>query len=92
MNRNQSAGDPTLILVFGILGLVTCQILGVVAWVMGNSYLQRCRELGIEPDGSAVAGRICGIIATLLLLIPVLICCVYFAGFIVLAGGAAAGA
>ena len=36
----------TTILVLGILGLVSCQILGVVAWVMGNNAL---REIDANP-------------------------------------------
>ena len=30
----------TMILVFGILGLVICVIFGIVAWVMGNGDLK----------------------------------------------------
>jgi hypothetical protein len=87
MRHDQQAGDPTLILVFGILGLVMCQLFGIPAWVMGNNYMRRCRELGIEPESSAVAGRVCGIISSVMLILGLLAMCVYF-GFVFLAIGA----
>lgn len=59
----------TLIFILGILGVFLCGILGIIAWVQGNDYLARCRAAGVEPDGLAVAGRILGIIATVLLII-----------------------
>lgn len=63
----------TLILVLGILSLVVCQILGPVAWIMGNTAL---REIDASPGsyknrGNVQAGRICGIISTALLALSV---------------------
>ncbi len=89
MRHDEQAGDPTLILVFGILGLVMCQVFGIAAWVMGNNYMRRCRELGIEPESSAVAGRVCGIISGVMLILGLLAMCAYF-GIVFLAIGAAA--
>jgi hypothetical protein len=59
----------TTILVLGILGLVTCGLLGVVAWVMGNGAL---RDIDAAPGYYAnrtnvVTGRILGIVSTCLL-------------------------
>jgi hypothetical protein len=60
--------------VLGILSLVVCQILGPFAWKMGNTAL---REIDGGPPGrysnrsNVVAGRICGIIASVLLIIGV---------------------
>ncbi|MFP6703703.1 MAG: hypothetical protein VB861_18285 [Planctomycetaceae bacterium] len=68
------------ILVLGILGLVVCQILGVVAWVQGNTYMQRCKEMGVEPEDTAVAGRICGIVASVLMIVSLAMVVVYLAG------------
>lgn len=64
----------TLILVLGILSLVVCQILGPVAWVMGNTAL---REIDAAPGtyknrGNVQAGRICGMVSTALLVFSVL--------------------
>tara|TARA_B100000029_G_scaffold11951_1_gene12673 strand:- start:670 stop:951 length:282 start_codon:yes stop_codon:yes gene_type:complete len=90
--RNEHpAGDPTLILVFGILGLMVCQLFGVAAWVMGNGHRRRSRELGVEPDGAATAGWICGIISSCMLILFVLGCCMYFVVVALMIGGAAAG-
>jgi hypothetical protein len=55
------------ILVLGILSLVVCGPLGIVAWIMGNGYMARCREMGVEPEGTAVAGRVIGMIVTSLM-------------------------
>ena len=71
----------TTILVMGILSLVigfACGIgllLGPVAWVMGNNAIA---EIDQNPPaytnrGSVQAGRICGIVATALLIIGVLL-------------------
>ena len=75
------------ILVLGILGLVICAPLGIAAWIQGNTYIRRCREIGVEPEGSAVAGRICGMIASILMLVILVIYCVIF--FLAMAGAAA---
>ena len=57
----------TLILILGILSIVCIQLLGPVAWVMGNGAL---REIDANPGaysnrGTVNAGRICGIIGTI---------------------------
>jgi hypothetical protein len=65
----------TLILVFGILGLVLCAPLGIPAWIMGNSDLRAMDAGQMDPSGRSTtnAGRICGIIATILLIIGVVL-------------------
>lgn len=58
------------VLVLGILSLVLCHVLGPIAWSMGTEELRRI-DAGQAPDlarGSVVAGRVCGIIATSLLI------------------------
>lgn len=60
------------VFVFGIVGLLLCQILGIVAWVKGNDYMRRCREASVEPEGLAVTGRILGIIASVVLILAVI--------------------
>lgn len=57
----------TTVFVLGVLGLILCAPLGIAAWVMGNSYANRCRALSVEPETLGVAGRILGIISTCLL-------------------------
>ncbi|TWU07066.1 hypothetical protein CA54_54710 [Symmachiella macrocystis] len=72
MSETQKPEGAGTILVLGILGLVLCAPLGTLAWLQGNSYLEKCRAAGVEPEGSAVGGRICGIIATVFLIIGIL--------------------
>lgn len=61
------------IFILGLLGLLLCQILGIIAWVQGNTYMGKCRSMGVEPEGLAVAGRILGMISTILLIIGVVV-------------------
>src|SRR5512136_2584568 len=58
----------TLILVFGILGIVSCFPLGIAAWVMGKRDLKEMDAGTMDPSGRGHtnAGRICGMIGTLL--------------------------
>ncbi len=66
---------PFLLLVCPILPIFVALPCGIGTWIVGNSYMARCREFGSEPEGTATAGRICGIIAVaicgLLLLLAV---------------------
>jgi hypothetical protein len=72
---NGSSYNPTLILVLGILSLVCCGLLGPVAWIMGNNALREIDAgMGNPSDrGMVVAGRILGIIATVLMVLGILI-------------------
>ncbi|MEN8234136.1 MAG: DUF4190 domain-containing protein [Actinomycetota bacterium] len=69
----QEDSQATTVLVLGILGLVMCQVLGPFAWVMGNREIEAI-EAGRRPAqnrGTAQAGRILGIIATVLMIIGI---------------------
>lgn len=63
------------ILVLGILSLVACNILGPIAWSMGNEELRRIDRGEVDPStrGNVTAGRICGMIASILIIIMVAI-------------------
>jgi hypothetical protein len=65
----------TLILVLGILSLVVCGPLGIVAWLLGSSDLKAIESGRMDPSGRDLtqAGRICGIIATCLLALGALV-------------------
>ena len=67
--------QATTILVLGILSLVLCQVLGPFAWVMGNKELAGIDAGRRAPQnrGTAQAGRILGIISTVLMIIGVAI-------------------
>jgi len=68
-------------LVLGILGIVLCGPLGIAAWIMGNSDLKEMDAGTMDPSGrgNTNAGRICGIIATILLAISIVVCILVFA-------------
>jgi hypothetical protein len=64
-----SKGNATTALILGIVSVVCCNLLGPVAWYLGNKELKAIR-LGAAPpmgEGSAKAGMILGIIGTVLL-------------------------
>jgi len=77
----------TLILVLGILGLVCCVILGIIAWVMGNTDLREMNMGRMDPSGRGLtqAGKICGMISVILALISIVIW-----GIMLMTGGLAA--
>jgi len=58
-----------VILAFGILGLVTCQLFGVAAWVMADKDLAEMNRGYMDPSGRDLTrtGRILGMVATALL-------------------------
>ncbi|MCB1031991.1 MAG: hypothetical protein KDA95_11670 [Acidimicrobiales bacterium] len=70
----------TTVLVLGVLSLVVCGVLGPFAWSMGNKTL---KEIDVSPGaysnrGSVQAGRICGMIATVILGLGVLVFVLFF--------------
>lgn len=71
----------TTILVLGILSLVVCQLLGPVAWVMGNNAIAEIdrNPMAYTNRGTVQAGRICGIISTALTALAILFMVLLFA-------------
>jgi len=63
----------TMILVFGILGLVVCMPLGIVAWVMGSGDLKKMDAGLMDPEGRGItqAGKIIGMVATILTIVGI---------------------
>jgi hypothetical protein len=78
-----------LILVLGILSLVTgcAPVLGPIAWILGNNDLKEIRAGTMDPSGEGMtnAGKICGMIATIL---SVVVICLYLLIFLGVFGGA----
>ncbi|MBX3183682.1 MAG: hypothetical protein KIT72_06130 [Polyangiaceae bacterium] len=64
--QGRPPGDiwAVVILLVGFGGIMLCQALGPVAWVMGILYKRRCLRAGAKPNVVATIGRILGIIAT----------------------------
>ena len=72
-NQRLQPHRGTVILVLGILGLVMCGPIGIIAWIMGKSDLDAMRRGVMDPSGQGMtnAGYILGIIATVLTLLGV---------------------
>lgn len=72
MGMKPSRGGAVLTL--GILGIVICFILGIIAWVMGSGDLREMKEGKRDRSGEQLtkAGMICGIIGTALGILGVL--------------------
>lgn len=82
------------ILVLGILGLVVCQICGIIAWVMANKDIPLMQSGAMDPAGldQAKAGKICGIISAVLLAVVAVIMVIYFVFIAVVVGATAVDA
>lgn len=65
--------DATTVFILGILGIVLCQILAPFAWAKGNTYRDVCMIHGIQPDGLGTAGRVLGLVGTVLLALNLLL-------------------
>lgn len=54
------------VLVYGILGLIVCQLLAIAAWRMGNDDLREMEYGRMDPSGRDLtnAGRVCGMVGT----------------------------
>ena len=82
------AGNATLILILGIVGILCCNILGPIAWYMGKQELQAIAEgrVAVANEGMAKAGMILGIIGTALLVFGIL--WIFFFGGMAILGAA----
>ena len=77
--------SATTVLVLGILGLVACQAISPFAWVMGNRVVREIDASGGQLGGrsAANAGRICGIVGSVLLGLSVLLLVAFLGLFVV---------
>lgn len=88
----KASGKATTVLILGILGIVCCGLLAPVAWFMGTKELEEIAA-GRSPaagEGLAKAGKIMGIIGTVLLVLGV-IWMVFFGGMAIISGLSQAG-
>jgi hypothetical protein len=67
--------EATTVLVLGVLGLVLCQVISPFAWAMGNRVVREIDASGgrVGGRGLANAGRVCGIVGTLMIVGAVLL-------------------
>jgi len=74
-----------VILAFGILGFLLCQLFGVAAWVMADNDLREMERGYMDPSGYDLTktGRILGMVSTALLAVSVVVLLLFvlFAGF-----------
>jgi hypothetical protein len=81
--RDLAPHRGNVVLTLGILSLVLLvpvgPILGPIAWAMASTDLAEIRDGRMDPEGEAVtnAGRICGMIGTLLSVLGLLLCCLW---------------
>jgi predicted Zn finger-like uncharacterized protein len=71
-----------MIMILGILSLVVAgPILGPIAWIMGNNDLKEMRAGRMDPEGegNTKVGKVCGMIATILSITAVVVCCLFYA-------------
>jgi hypothetical protein len=87
--RHRAPHRGPVILAFGILALLgfTTVLFGPLAWILGNADLRDMREGRMDPSGAGQtnAGRIIGMIATLLLAFSVVAGCLAGAAIVALA-------
>ncbi|MHC4606909.1 MAG: DUF4190 domain-containing protein [Planctomycetota bacterium] len=84
--REEHPSGAVAILIFGILAWAVCFLFGIVAWIMGSDYARKCEEKGLQPEGTAVAGKILGMVNVILTLVVI-----GFVVFMVVAGAAFSG-
>jgi hypothetical protein len=90
LRRDLEPHRGPLIMVLGIVSLVMIGFLppvgipfGIVAWVMGHKDLKKIKKKEMDPDGESKtnAGRLCGLVGTLISTVVTLFICVIY-GFI----------
>ena len=79
--------NALLALIFGLIGISACQILAPAGWILGAKSRRKIKESNgaLAGDGFALAGMICGIVGTVVLVMGIL----YFLFFILVFGGLA---
>ncbi len=84
MNEHQKPHRGVLILVFGILSWVVCQIFGILAWVWGNTDLKEMDAGRMDPSGRGLtqAGRIIGMVSVLLTVVATLVGVAFYLWFL----------
>ncbi|MEE9392459.1 MAG: hypothetical protein V3W41_08135 [Planctomycetota bacterium] len=71
-NLEKAPEGDVPVLIFGVLGLVFCQFLGIFGLSTWNSYSKKCAEVGAEPSTLAQVGRILSICSLVILAFSIL--------------------
>lgn len=92
--RTMKPHRGSAVLTLGILGLAVCFILGIIAWIMASQDLDEMRLGQMDPTGEGMtkAGKICGMIATIIAAVCVIVAmpafaCIVIGGAVGAAGG-----
>jgi len=85
-------GRGGLILAFGLLGLLTCFIFGICAWVMGKNDLEEMAAGRMDPREHSLTntGKILGMVSVILNIIGFGLAILWFLFVMLMIGGAAA--
>ncbi len=77
--EGQAPHRGDLILTLGILGLIVCQLLAPVAWIMGKGDMAQIDSGQMDPEGRGLtqAGMILGIVGTIFIVLS-LVALVFF--------------
>ncbi len=86
MSEDFDHGQATTVFVLGLLGVLLCQLLAPVAFIMGNNYRKACAMEGVEPEGLGTAGWVLGLVGTIILGLSLVLGCLYFILIFVLVG------
>lgn len=82
--KDPENGQAVIALVFGVVGVMGCQIMAPIALFLGWAYLRDAKNRGYEPDPLGMVGMILGAVGTVLLVIQGLV----MGGVCTLYGGA----
>ncbi|MDA1052059.1 MAG: DUF4190 domain-containing protein [Planctomycetota bacterium] len=76
-----------MILTFGIVGVLCCQIFSIAAWVMGHADMKEINAGSMDPEGRGLtqAGMIIGIVGTILFVLGTALL-ILFVAFAVIGG------
>jgi hypothetical protein len=77
-----------MMLALGIISLVVCPVVGIVAWIMASGDLRAMEEGRMDPEGKQFTqvGKILGIVGTILFALQMGFLLLYLVGFAVLVG------
>ena len=77
----------TMILIFGIAGILCCGIFAILAWIFGNTDLEKMKKGVMDPSGESQTntGRILGMIGVGLWVLGTIGYAIFF-GFGIMSG------
>lgn len=65
--------NATTIFVLGLLGILVCGILGIVAFFMGRGYKEQVAQGLVKKNGLAEAGYVLGLVSMILLVLWIIL-------------------